>query len=67
MMTTEQEKLIQEPIFQYFHELCQIPRPSFHEEKISAYLLEWAGNQGVGGRAGCSKECLYSKTGNSWL
>ena len=27
-MTTEQEKLIQEPIFQYFHELCQIPRPS---------------------------------------
>lgn len=26
-MTTEQEKLIQEPIFQYFHELCQIPRP----------------------------------------
>lgn len=32
-MTTEQEKLIQEPIFQYFHELCQIPRPSTANNK----------------------------------
>ena len=61
MMTTEQEKLIQEPIFQYFHELCQIPRPSFHEEKISAYLLEWAGNQGLEAEQDAAKNVFIRK------
>ena len=60
-MTTEQEKLIQEPIFQYFHELCQIPRPSFHEEKISAYLLEWAGNQGLEAEQDAAKNVFIRK------
>lgn len=46
-MTSEEKKLIQEPIFQYFHELCQTPRQSFHEEKISAYLLKWAQKRGL--------------------
>lgn len=46
-MTSEERNLIQEPIFQYFHELCQTPRPSFHEKKISAYLLKWAKDRGL--------------------
>ena len=29
-------------IFHYFNEICQIPRPSKHEEKILAYLLDFA-------------------------
>lgn len=46
-MTAEQEKLIEEPIFHYFHELCQIPRPSFQEEQMSLYLLQWARERGL--------------------
>ena len=46
-MTTEQEKLIEEPVFRYFHELCQIPHPSFREEQMSLYLLQWARERGL--------------------
>lgn len=28
-------------IFHYFHEICQVPRPSKHEEQIVAYLKEF--------------------------
>lgn len=38
------ETLKNESIWQYFIEITQIPRPTFHEEKIKAYLLEWAKN-----------------------
>lgn len=47
MLTAEQEKLIEEPIFRYFHELCQIPHPSFREEQMSSYLLQWARARGL--------------------
>ncbi|GHV68162.1 aminoacyl-histidine dipeptidase [Bacteroidia bacterium] len=30
------------PVWQYFEEICQIPRPSKKEERISAFLLEFA-------------------------
>ncbi|WP_116964847.1 beta-Ala-His dipeptidase [Fastidiosibacter lacustris] len=52
---TEQLEMIQkmdlkalksEKIWQYFIEITQIPRPTFHEEKIKAYLLNWAVEQG---------------------
>lgn len=46
-MTTKQSQLIQEPIFHWFHELCQIPRPSLREGKISDYLLHWAKDRGL--------------------
>ncbi|WP_440617536.1 beta-Ala-His dipeptidase [Cysteiniphilum sp. 6C5] len=36
------ETLKNESIWQYFIEITQIPRPTFHEEKIKAYLLAWA-------------------------
>ena len=29
-------------VFHYFEEVCQVPRPSKHEEKIRAYLLAFA-------------------------
>lgn len=35
-------KLNPEPIWTYFEEICQVPRPSKKEEKIRAYLLEFA-------------------------
>ncbi|MDR0983209.1 MAG: aminoacyl-histidine dipeptidase [Culturomica sp.] len=31
-----------EKLWQYFEEICQIPRPSKNEEKMTAYLLEFA-------------------------
>jgi len=31
-----------ERVFHYFEEICGIPHPSYHEEKISAYLVEYA-------------------------
>ena len=31
-----------ERVFHYFEEICGIPHPSYHEEKISAYLVDFA-------------------------
>ena len=31
-----------ERVFHYFEEICNIPHPSYHEEKISAYLVDFA-------------------------
>ena len=36
------QNLKPEGIFHYFHEICQVPRPSKQEEKIIAYLIEFA-------------------------
>lgn len=46
-MNATQEALLQEPVFRHFHALCQIPRPSFHEEQISQYLFQWAHEHGL--------------------
>lgn len=37
----EKTKLSPESVFHYFEEVCTIPRPSKHEEKIIAYLKEF--------------------------
>ena len=34
----EKKDLKPAALFQYFEEICQVPRPSKHEEKIIAYL-----------------------------
>jgi dipeptidase D len=34
--------LLPQPLWNYFEEICQIPRPSKKEEKIIAFLLEFA-------------------------
>lgn len=46
-MTEEQKLLIQEPVFHWFNELCQIPHPSFREGRISDYLVRWAKDRGL--------------------
>jgi len=37
-------------LWKYFLEICEIPRPSKKEEKITAYLLEFAQKQGLEAR-----------------
>lgn len=37
-------------LWKYFLEICEIPRPSKKEEKITAYLLEFAQRQGLEAR-----------------
>jgi dipeptidase D len=39
-MNTELLKLKPEKVFYYFHEICQIPRPSKKEDKIIAWLMK---------------------------
>ena len=46
-MTDEQETLLREPVFRYFHDICQVPRPSMREGQISDYLLNWALERGL--------------------
>ena len=43
-------------VWHYFGEVMQIPRPSKHEEKISAYLVRWGKEHGL--------ETLSDKLGN---
>ena len=37
----EKKELKPAGVFRFFEEICQIPRPSKHEEKIIAYLQEF--------------------------
>ncbi len=41
-MEKEIQKLTPEAIWKHFAEICNIPRPSHHEEKIRAYLIAFA-------------------------
>lgn len=41
------EELRPEALWQYFGEICRVPRPSKKEEKIAAYLVEFARKQGL--------------------
>ena len=36
-----------QPLFNYFEEICQVPRPSTKEEKIRRYLLKFAAKNGL--------------------
>ncbi len=45
-----------QPLWQYFYQLCQIPRPSKHEEKAVAWLRHFASNR--------SLECKQDDVGN---
>lgn len=36
------EDVLENHVLRIFHEINQIPRGSFHEEKISEYLVNWA-------------------------
>ncbi len=43
-------------VFRYFEEICQIPRPSKHEERMTAYLKHFGESHGL--------ETLVDKAGN---
>ena len=34
-------------LFEIFEEICQVPRPSKHEEKISAFLADYGRRHGL--------------------
>lgn len=47
MDNNEKEQLLaRNPIWPFFHEITRIPRPSKHEEKIIAYLIDFAQKRG---------------------
>ncbi|WP_430973861.1 aminoacyl-histidine dipeptidase [Sunxiuqinia rutila] len=41
------ENLHPQPVWNYFEAICQVPRPSKKEEKIRAFLLDFAQKQGL--------------------
>lgn len=41
-MNNELKKLAPQSMWSYFAEICDIPRPSYHEEKMRNYLVEFA-------------------------
>lgn len=47
------EALLQQPVFHYFSELCQIPHPSFKEKAISDFVYQWAKEKSFFHLAGC--------------
>ena len=60
-MTSKQTQLIQEPIFNHFHKLCQIPRRSHHETQVSNYLLHWAEEHGLHAEQDAEKNVFIRK------
>lgn len=62
MFTDAQQALIREPVFGYFHDICQVPRPSFHEERISDFLLSWAQERGFAVEQDAQKNILIRKS-----
>lgn len=54
-------------IWQYFHEICQIPRPSKQEERIRAYLVDFAQKQGLEVREDAMGNILIKKAGTGGL
>lgn len=41
-MSNDIQNLEPREVWNYFHQMTQIPHPSAHEEKIRAYVVEWA-------------------------
>ncbi|MEI6436113.1 MAG: aminoacyl-histidine dipeptidase [Bacteroidota bacterium] len=50
------QKLQPEPLWRFFLEICKIPRPSKKEEKIAAYIREFADKHKL--------ECILDNAGN---
>lgn len=50
-----------ELLFRYFEEICQVPRPSKHEEKIIAYLKEFAQKHGLASKQDAVGNILLTK------
>lgn len=46
-MTNQLSSLKPKPLWNFFHELTQIPRPSKHEEKVRQYIISFGRNHGL--------------------
>ncbi|HNS18789.1 MAG TPA: aminoacyl-histidine dipeptidase [Bacteroidales bacterium] len=55
-MSTKLSQLNPAPLWNYFEEICQVPRPSKKEEKIREYLINFGKKHRL--------ETLYDETGN---
>lgn len=47
MKPVDFSSLSPQPVWQHFHTLCNIPRPSKHEQQLREYLKHWAEQRGL--------------------
>ena len=52
----ELAKLYPKTLWEIFDNICAIPHPSKHEEKLAAWMMEWAKKNNI--------ECKQDATGN---
>lgn len=50
-----------QPLFNYFEEICQVPRPSKKEERIRTYLLDFAAKHGLKSKTDAAGNVLILK------
>lgn len=50
-----------QPLFTYFEEICQVPRPSKKEEKIRQFLLDFAAKNGLKSKTDAAGNVLILK------
>jgi len=55
------KKLEPQPLFNYFEDICQVPRPSKKEEKIRKFLLEFAAKNNLPAKSDSAGNVLISK------
>ncbi len=57
------EELKSEKIFYFFGQISEIPRGSYHNEKISEYLIQFAADRGLSYYADSKKNVIIRKSG----
>ena len=60
-MMRKLDKLQPQPIWNYFEDICQIPRPSRKEEKIRQFLLDFATKNNLGSKTDEAGNILITK------
>ncbi|MGM0619792.1 MAG: aminoacyl-histidine dipeptidase [Bacteroidota bacterium] len=55
------EKLEPQPLFNYFEDICQVPRPSKKEEKIRKFLVDFAAENNLLAKSDSAGNVLISK------
>ncbi len=59
--------LYPQPLFSYFEEICQVPRPSKKEDQIRKFLLEFAGNNNLEAKTDDAGNVLIKKPATSGM
>jgi len=60
-------QLSPQPLFNYFEEICQVPRPSKKEEKIRQFLLDFAKKHGLESKTDAAGNVLILKPASSGM